>query len=114
MPLPAIIGLPAAIAWFSSTVSAIVAWFVTNMTRKIAVLVAALAAISVAVLSLFDLFKSEIAKLIVSAPPELVSASFLLPSNTGTCIGIILSAEVACAAYSLTMRLIKLKVDAVS
>ena len=56
----------------------------------------------------------EVAKLIVAAPPELISASFFMPSNASTCIGIILGAEIACAFYSLTMRLIKLKVDAVT
>lgn len=114
MPLPALLGLPALIAWFASTFSAVIAWFFTNISRKIAVLVLALSAISVAVLALFDFFTGEIAKLLVTAPPELISAGFILPANTGTCIGIILSAEAACAVYSLTMRMIKLKVDAVS
>ncbi len=112
--MPALLGLPALIAFFSSTLSAFIVWFVANMSRKIAVLLAALIAISVAVIALFDFFKDAIAKLLVSAPPELISASHFLPSNTGTCIAIILGAETACAIYSLTMRLIKLKVDAVS
>lgn len=114
MPLPALLGLPAVIAWFSTTLSAVIAWFITNVSRKIAVLLAALTAMSVAILALFDFFKGEIAKLMVTAPVELISASHFLPANTGTCITIILSAEVACAIYNITMRLIKLKVDAVS
>lgn len=114
MPLPAILGLPAAIAWFSSTFTAIVAWVATNLTRKIAVLIAALVAISVAVNQLISYFTSTFAQLVMSAPPELVSAGYVLPSNTVTCITIIISSEIACAVYSMTMRLISLKVEAVS
>ena len=54
MPLPALLGLPAVISWFSTTAAAVLGWIVSNFTYKTVVLITALTAISTAVLTLFD------------------------------------------------------------
>lgn len=112
MPLPAIIGLPALISFIVGIVSSVFTWLLQRFTFKLAVFLAALTAISAALNAFFTLMSGYVGQLVQTAPAGFQEAAYFLPANTGLCISLILGAEVASAVYSLTFKVIKLKVEA--
>jgi len=104
MPLPAFIGLG---ALFSSIITGLLQFFsyiVTVQLKKIAIIVAILTAGYLAVNTLLSLLVSQIQPIIATQPTLSATLGMVLPANTQACISAIISVEIACLVYSLTIK----------
>lgn len=112
MPVPALIGIPALMAFIGSALSSFVVWIVQRLTLRLAVYTAALAAVVVALGELYAEFSAMISGLALQMPPEFQAAAMFLPSNTGTCMHLIMSAHIVALAYRFVLYIAKTKMDA--
>jgi len=102
MPGPlALLGIPAVVALIQRIVTAVMIYFATKRVLKIGFSLTFLGLFAAGLQELFDTFEGYVSQLLVNAPTEIAAAGLFLPSNTGTCIGIILSAEAACAIFTI-------------
>lgn len=84
----------------------LVVWFVSRRGIAFAALTSIIALIGIAINYLI----SEIDSLIGSVLPSVATfANAFLPDNTSLCISVIVSCEIACTGYKLTLKLIEYK-----
>lgn len=114
MPAPALLGIPALLTFFGTAISSFVAWLLTRISKRIIVFALAMAAVLSSLTAIYSQFSEYISQLSLTMPAELQAAAMFFPSNTMTCIGIILSAEITALIYRFAMYIIKTKMDLVS
>jgi len=110
MALPALIGLGA----LSSTISAIITRITIALFAKKALHISILVAVFLLMNTALDILFSYISSLVM---PMLTSAlgsapSFIgsfLPSNATECITAIITCEIACVTYSLTIKSLEIQ-----
>lgn len=112
--MPALLGIPALITFISSILMALITWIIERIGKRILVYGLGMAAILTALTLLYSSFSDYISQLALSMPPEFQTAAMLLPSNTDTCIGIILSAELTALSYRFAVYIARTKMDLVS
>lgn len=114
MPLPAVLGIPALMTFLGSALTSFITWLVTRVGKRVIVFGIAMAAVLAALSALYSEFTGYITQLALSMPDEFQAAAMFLPSNTDTCIGIILSAEISALGYRFILYITKTKMELVS
>ncbi|MDV5248563.1 DUF5455 family protein [Shewanella xiamenensis] len=99
--VPALLGIPAVVALIQRIVTAVMIYFATKRVLKIGFALTFIGLFSAGLTELYDKFEGWVGELLVSAPSELAAAGLFLPSNTGLCVSIILSAEAFCAIFTI-------------
>ena len=99
--VPALLGIPAVVALIQRIVTAAMIYFATKRALKIGFALTFIGLFSAGLTELYDKFEGWVGELLVSAPSELAAAGLFLPSNTGLCVSIILSAEAFCAIFTI-------------
>lgn len=112
MPVPAILGLPALMTYLGSAVSAAIIWIIQRLTVRLAVYTAALVAVVAALNELYSEFSTMVSSLALQMPAEFQMAGMFLPSNTGTCMQLIMSAHFVALSYRFVHYIAKTKMDA--
>lgn len=112
MAIPAILGLPALGSLLGSLATKFVDVIFTRQALRLAMTLAASAAIFAGIsLAIDEVFK-QISS-IVGSTPTFSALGYFLPSNTTVCIKGILATELALLYYSMTMTVIRVKMRAV-
>lgn len=108
MPLPALFGLTALAQYLGGLLTALASLWFAYVSVK---LVIRLFIIGILVAMAFELYATvesllDAAAVAVPAPVQTV-ATWILPSNTDTCVSILVAVFVATLAYKYAVRLIK-------
>jgi hypothetical protein len=104
MPLPAVIGLAAFWSSFVAFVLKVVELVFTKYLRKIAIMTVVVGGVYIAIDTLLGLIASSLVPLLDSVPALQSTIGMALPSNTIACISAVIAVELACLAYSLTIK----------
>jgi len=113
MPIPAIVGLAALGTAVTTTIVKVVEVIFTRYLRKIAIMTVVIGGVYVAVNSLLGVIKTSLDPLLDSVPQLGATLGMALPSNTTICITAVITVELACIAYSLTIKALNFQAKAV-
>lgn len=109
MPVPAIVGLAALSGVITNLFSKFIEFLFTKTAKRIAIITIVVAGIYTALQILFALFNLYASPLLASLPSELSFIGAFLPSNTTACLAAIISVELGCIAYSLTIKALEMQ-----
>jgi hypothetical protein len=110
--MPAFFGITAILSFLGSSLVGLITWLVQRLSYRLVVLTSALVALSVLMTGIYSTFTGFLSDLALSVPPEMQSVAMFLPSNTGFCMSLIISAEIASLAYRVARHLIMFKTEA--
>ncbi|MFV7669698.1 hypothetical protein [Shewanella algae] len=113
MPVPALLGIPALVAGFGRIITGWIAYMAVVKAAKVSFFLFVMTSIYYGTTELFSQFEGWIAQVVVSAPPFAGGLMLFLPSNTGTCISVILGAEAACALFRVSGYILEKQWEAV-
>ncbi|WP_335925305.1 DUF5455 family protein [Shewanella algae] len=113
MPAPALLGIPALVAAISALFTSLIAWFVNVITKRFVYYTILVTALWSLMMNLYDAFQILLTEVVVELPPEFSAAAVFLPSNTITCISIVVSGEILALTYKTGVYLINVKMSAV-
>jgi hypothetical protein len=113
MALPALLGLAALGTAIMTTVLKVTEVVFTRYLRKIAIMTVVIGGVYVAVNSLLGVIVTSLDPLLDSMPSIGSTMGMALPSNTVTCITAVITVELACIAYSLTIKALNFQAKAV-
>ncbi|MCF1459610.1 MAG: DUF5455 family protein [Shewanella sp.] len=113
MAVPALLGIPALGGLIVKGLTSYLAYRAFAKTTKIAFFMFVMGSIYVGVTTLYDQFKGFIAQVALSMPDAVVQGALFLPSNTGTCLEIIVSCEIAVAGFKMTNYILEKQWDVV-
>jgi hypothetical protein len=111
MAIPAIVGLGALAGVISQLFSKFIEFLFTKTAKRILIITVVVAGIYAALQVLFLLFTTYATPLLASIPPELSFIGSFLPSNTTACLAAIISVEIGCIVYSLTLKALELQTE---
>lgn len=110
MPLPALAGLPWLAGILGGLFGALIDVFARFLTKRLAIVAAAVALIVGLTTAFFATLNSLAAGLIGVMPPDMVAlAGHFLPSNTDACISAYLAAYAARWVYEWNVKVIQMK-----
>jgi hypothetical protein len=104
MPIPAIIGLAGFWTSLVAFVLKIVELIFTKYLRKIAIMTVVVAGVYLAIDTLLSIIAKSLVPLLSAVPALQATLGMALPSNTIACISAVIAVELACLAYSLTIK----------
>jgi uncharacterized membrane protein YpjA len=98
--------------WFSTALSTSLAYFGLETSKKVIILVAALAFMASITLGLWSAFESLLASVAASVPNELtVPFTWIVPSNFSAAISAAISMRVARALYDYKVKATTMRVQ---
>lgn len=112
--MPIVAAVTAILSALGSALVAMIVWIIERLSFRIVVYTAALIAVSTALTVVYSEFSDYMARLALSLPDSLAQMAMVLPSNTGTCMGIIISAEISAFVYRGVLYIAKTKMDIVT
>jgi len=93
------------IGWLATSITTVIAWFVTRKGMLFAVLTAVIAIVGTAI----NLLVSQIDSLIGSVIPSVGFVAAFVPTNTAFCLSAVVSTHLACTGFKLTMKFLRWK-----
>jgi hypothetical protein len=114
MPFPAVLGLPALATLFTGFASSMAAWFLSKITAKVAVILAALTSMAVVTAVFLAAFSALLSNVVSLMSPDVMSGLYFLPTNINHCISLIVGFHTSLIVYDMAMKVIQLKVDIAS
>ena len=112
MAVPALLGLPALGALLGKLFEKSIDFLFSRIGKRIAVISTVIASLFLAITTLFNMLPSS---LLSGLPSEVTSVlGAALPSNTVTCLTAILTTELACIAYKLTVKALEIQTKVVA
>lgn len=110
MPLPMLAGVSWLGGLLISAFTALFLWFVQIFTKRLALVAAALVFIIGLTTALWAALEGLISGLTLALPSEFTQAiGLILPSNTTTCVAIMVSASMLKYAYDWNIKVIQYK-----
>lgn len=110
MALPLLAGIPWLAALLASMFGAIFSWLIQFFTKRIAIVLAALAVLATVTTAFFALISGLAAGLSSATPAEFNEAiGLVMPSNVTACLTAISTAHLARWAYAWQVRIIQYK-----
>ena len=109
MAVPAVLGLAALSAVFQKLIEKVVDFFWAASIRRMTIIAAIVTAMYTALTTLLSVVADSVKPLLESLPPEVASIGTMLPSNTLSCISVMISVEVACLGYKLTIKALEMQ-----
>ena len=110
MAIPVIAGIGWLGTLLASAFGTLFTWFVTFMTKRLAIVTAAILVIVALTSALWATIEGSLAALSLALPNEFSAAlGMILPSNASTCISIIISAHMLRYAYEWNIRIVQYK-----
>lgn len=114
MPIPiAAVGIAALGAVITKVIEKTVDFIFSKTMKHLLIFGVVVAGYAAAIATLMSYGSSLASDLISAMPPEISSIGVLLPSNTSTCLGVVIATEMACITYVLTVRAFRIKLEAV-
>jgi len=102
--------MPLLAAWFGSLFASTVSFLALYITKRVAIVLVAIAAIIAMTASFIAAIEALLVGIAVATPAEIsIAASWFIPSNATTCLSIILSAYLARWVYEWQIKIIQLK-----
>ena len=114
MAVPAILGLGALSGLIGTLTRVVAGFFIASAVKKLTILATYVTVTYFATDALLGFLDGIVASLLAGAPPEIALIGIALPSNTGECISLIISTEITCLTYALTMRSLETQIQIVS
>jgi len=116
MPLPilALAGLGAVTAFFQSVFKSAIEFFFTKAFKRLVYFGVFVTAIFLAINVLYGKLSGYLSAVLAGMPPEIQMLGYILPANTGECIGAVIGFEVAALVYTFAMKTINIKMAAVN
>lgn len=111
MPLPLIPVVGGLLSGIGSAVVSALGYFSAWSAKRIALVLAGLAAIAVAVGVFVSVIESAISSVAVAMPSQMQAAFLFVPGNISACATAIITAHVARWVYSLHLKAIDIKVS---
>lgn len=97
-------------SFLGSLFTSLVAFFMQYVTKRIAIILAVIAAISSLTIGFFAVIVSLLGMIVMSTPPEIGFAiSWFVPSNAYSCISLILTAHTVRWVYEWNVKVIQLR-----
>ncbi|WP_133470535.1 DUF5455 family protein [Paraglaciecola marina] len=114
MAIQAILGLGALGSVISELVKAAIDFFFTKAAKRLAIILLVVTALYAATNTLLSFLSGIAASVMTGAPAEVAAIGMALPSNTVSCLSVLVSVEVACLTWSLTVKALEFQAKAVS
>jgi hypothetical protein len=114
MAVPAILGLGALSGLMGSLTRVAVTFFAARFVKKLAVLAVYIAVTYTATEELLSFLDSIAANVLSGAPAELAMIGIALPTNVGSCLSLIITTEITCLTYALTIKSLETQLTIVS
>jgi len=102
----------ALLLWIGNIIAGAIAWFSGFFTKKVALAVAAVAALSSLWAGFIVAIQASINAVVITVPTWAAVGINILPSNTSALLGLILTAEIALRAFNYSRSVLALKVSA--
>ncbi len=100
MPIPAFAGIPSLATWLGTAFGALVTWFSALLTKRLAVIAAAIVFFTVITVAFVAAINAAFATVSYLSPPYLTTAaSWFLPENTEECIAVMGAGRLAAWVY---------------
>lgn len=110
MPLPAILGVPWLAGLIGGLFSSLFGFFVTYLTKRLAIIAASVTVIVAVTASLFIALEALTSSLTLILPTELTHGiSLILPSNINLCLSLMISARMLRFSYDWSIKIIQYK-----
>lgn len=110
MPIPVMLGIPWLASVLGGMFTAIAVWLAQYMTRRLALVLAAIALIAALTAALFSALNASIAALSLAVPSQYSAGiAMICPSNLPACVSIIITAHLLRYAYDWNVRVIQYK-----
>lgn len=114
MAVPAILGLGALSGLMSGITRLFVTFMAARFVKKLAVLAVYIAVTYTATDTLLSFLDGLAASLLSGAPSELAMIGIALPTNVGNCLQLIITTEITCLTYVLTIKSLETQLTIVS
>lgn len=112
MPLPALLGLPALGVYLLSIISALVAFFASYLTKKLAIRVLGVGVIVGLTATFIAAMQTAITAIEYAVPNTInIAASWVLPTNFGLCFSTIIGVMVTRWLYDWQVKFVQMKVS---
>lgn len=110
MPLPVLAGLPWVASILGGLFSALFGFFAKYLTKRLAIVVAAISAIGGLTAAFFALLNTAMGALTATVPPDVsIVLSHVLPDNFQLCISTLLGAQSARWVYEWNVKVIQMR-----
>ena len=114
MAVPAILGLGSLGGLLTAIAKMYMLWQASIWLKKLTILGVYITVTFTATNTLLSFLSGIAADLLSGAPAELAMIGIALPSNTGACLSMIISTEITCLTYVLTIRGLESQVNIVN
>ncbi|MEY8214325.1 MAG: hypothetical protein RPR97_07550 [Colwellia sp.] len=98
--------LLAPLAWLAETGFVVIMWFISRKGILFTVMVSIIGLVGAAISYLVSQVDTLIGSVMPAAVPFIAA---FVPDNTALCVSIVISTELACTSYKLTIKLLEYK-----
>lgn len=110
MPFPVLAGIPWLAGVLASLFTALFTWFLQFFTKRMALVLAAVAILAAITVAFFTLIQGVITGLSYALPPQFtVAVGWVVPSNAPLCVSAIMTTYFARWAYAWQVRIVQYK-----